>query len=334
MKSLGEYLRSEREARGISLEEIVADTKISLLMLNALEAGNTTQLPAPVLVKGFLRAYAERVGLDPEAVVLRYQDLIEEESTGDEALVKFHERQIRSSRTRKGLLLGAGAAAILGVAGVILWLILHFQPQLPSGGLPQVGPQETAAPSAAVEKQPSSKSSPGAEAAAGSTVSAVKAPGSEPSPAAAEEEVAAPAPEEQPSSTTAKVVAQPQSAAEKPAAPKEEPAVKLQLAAGSRTPPEPTLTAPYELRAEAVEPTWLKIIIDDRKPSEYILKSGEVMKWQAKSKFKLRIGNAAGVKLFLNSKPLKPLGASGQVVQLLLPDPALMQESYSETPSP
>ena len=61
MKSLGEYLRSERLNRGITLEEISRETRISTRMLQAIEDGNTESLPAGVLVKGFLRAYAQKI---------------------------------------------------------------------------------------------------------------------------------------------------------------------------------------------------------------------------------------------------------------------------------
>ena len=54
MRSLGEYLQKEREAQGLSLEQISSDTRVSMDMLRAIEEGNVERLPAPVLVKGFL----------------------------------------------------------------------------------------------------------------------------------------------------------------------------------------------------------------------------------------------------------------------------------------
>ena len=60
-------LRAAREAQGISLEEIAQKTMISIDVLRALEAGNTSGLPA-AYVRAFLREYAERVGLDPNIV--------------------------------------------------------------------------------------------------------------------------------------------------------------------------------------------------------------------------------------------------------------------------
>jgi cytoskeletal protein RodZ len=71
MTNLFTELRAAREARGISLEEIAQKTMINIEVLRALEAGNTSNLPAPY-VRAFLREYAERIGLDPDALVQRY----------------------------------------------------------------------------------------------------------------------------------------------------------------------------------------------------------------------------------------------------------------------
>ena len=105
MKSLGEYLRAERQARGISLEQIFADTRISMEMLRAIENGNVEQLPAPIFIKGFLKAYAEKIGLDPEEVIVEYQNLIEEAGDHQEGIEKFHQRLQPQSSNKKLLVL-------------------------------------------------------------------------------------------------------------------------------------------------------------------------------------------------------------------------------------
>jgi hypothetical protein len=79
------------------------------------------------------------------------------------------------------------------------------------------------------------------------------------------------------------------------------------------------------LRGEAVEATWLKISIDRGQQVEYLLQPGEQVNWQAKSGFSLLVGNAGGVRLFLNDKPLKTLGQKGQVVSITLPNDSLLQ---------
>jgi cytoskeleton protein RodZ len=67
--SFGQWLRSQRLARGIELAEIAEASKISLRYLDALEHDRFEILPAPVFVRGFLREYARVVGLDTDEVV-------------------------------------------------------------------------------------------------------------------------------------------------------------------------------------------------------------------------------------------------------------------------
>jgi cytoskeleton protein RodZ len=70
--SFGEELRRERVIRDISLEEISQSTKISLRLLRALEDSDLRKLPAPTFTRGFIRAYARHLGIDPEEKVNAY----------------------------------------------------------------------------------------------------------------------------------------------------------------------------------------------------------------------------------------------------------------------
>jgi cytoskeleton protein RodZ len=74
-ESLGEYLKRERELRQISLEEVAEGTKIAIYRLRAMEADRWEKLPAEIFVKGFIKSYAEFIGLVPEDVILRYQEI-------------------------------------------------------------------------------------------------------------------------------------------------------------------------------------------------------------------------------------------------------------------
>lgn len=74
MASLGQWLREEREARSISLEEIAAATKIVPRYLEALENDRLDMMPGGFFVKGIIRTYAGAVGLDPEEVLRRYRE--------------------------------------------------------------------------------------------------------------------------------------------------------------------------------------------------------------------------------------------------------------------
>ena len=71
-ESLGQYLKRQRELRKIALEEISRESKIHLNFLIALEMDRYEQLPGKAFVRGFLKAYAEYVGLDFNDILLRY----------------------------------------------------------------------------------------------------------------------------------------------------------------------------------------------------------------------------------------------------------------------
>jgi cytoskeletal protein RodZ len=72
MSSFGETLKRERELRQISLREISEATKINLRYLDALERDDFKHLPGGVFNKGFVRAYAQFIGIDPETMVTAY----------------------------------------------------------------------------------------------------------------------------------------------------------------------------------------------------------------------------------------------------------------------
>ena len=73
------------------------------------------------------------------------------------------------------------------------------------------------------------------------------------------------------------------------------------------------------LKIEIIEETWIKITVDNKRPKEYMLKPGEHFKAEASSVFNLLLGNAGGVRLVLNDKPLPVPGKSGEVVKLRIP---------------
>ncbi len=74
MKDIGENLRKARMDKGLSLKEAQAETKIRQKYLEALEEGDESAMPGEVYCKGFLRSYAEYLGLDGWEMVRRYRE--------------------------------------------------------------------------------------------------------------------------------------------------------------------------------------------------------------------------------------------------------------------
>ncbi|MGH2451119.1 MAG: helix-turn-helix domain-containing protein [Candidatus Limnocylindria bacterium] len=73
MAKLGEVLRAQRERKGVTLDQAADDTRIREKFLAALEAGDYQSLPGAVYTKGFLRNYAEYLGLDDDELVALFQ---------------------------------------------------------------------------------------------------------------------------------------------------------------------------------------------------------------------------------------------------------------------
>src|SRR5256885_5143945 len=72
MLSVGAYLRELRQRRGVSLEEIARTTRVAQRYLEAIETEAFETLPAPVFIRGFIRAYCQALGEPPEEALAVY----------------------------------------------------------------------------------------------------------------------------------------------------------------------------------------------------------------------------------------------------------------------
>lgn len=75
---IGEILRKAREDQGLSLEEVSAATRIKLKYLAAIEEDNWKALPSNVQQKGFTRAYASFLKVDPVPLIRQLRGVLEE----------------------------------------------------------------------------------------------------------------------------------------------------------------------------------------------------------------------------------------------------------------
>jgi cytoskeletal protein RodZ len=78
--TLGETLRQARLDKGVSLADASRDTRIRRGYLEALEAEDPGALPPAVYTRGFLRTYAEYLGLNAQSMVDLYQPAARRES--------------------------------------------------------------------------------------------------------------------------------------------------------------------------------------------------------------------------------------------------------------
>ena len=73
-KRIGDALRQQREALGLSLTEIENHIHIRRHYLEAIESGQTIDLPSPAQGRGMLKNYAQFLNMNSEAVLLEYAE--------------------------------------------------------------------------------------------------------------------------------------------------------------------------------------------------------------------------------------------------------------------
>jgi cytoskeletal protein RodZ len=72
IENLGEYLKQLREEKKISVSQVAQTLKTKLETIHALEANDFEKIPAPTYVKGYLRSYANLLGIDADSLLMEY----------------------------------------------------------------------------------------------------------------------------------------------------------------------------------------------------------------------------------------------------------------------
>ncbi len=70
--TLGEFLHTTRQQKGLDLDSVVRETRISLKNLQAMEENDFKSLPADAFARGFYSLYAQCLGLPSQEVLDRY----------------------------------------------------------------------------------------------------------------------------------------------------------------------------------------------------------------------------------------------------------------------
>lgn len=273
---IGQVLEKARKERGLTLDEVEYATKIRKRYLAGLEREDFGGLPDAVYAHGFLKTYANFLGLDGEELSRELKDRRKprrersfdygtpKKSDFDRPLINPGE--LSSARRRKSFLRTAiltyfvAFLALAAVVGTLYYVGLGVQN---SGGNPAAPPGEDAA--------------------------------SQPDPQAGEGE-------------------RPQQEGEEPAGGEEEAAAgpQGQEPPDAASQPEPdTLTV--EVRVEDA-PSWLSILADGNLAYEQIAQPGFSQSFEAQREISIRTGNAGAVGVEVNGQDLGRLGESGEVL--------------------
>ena len=88
--TFGPRLRSDRERRGISIDTIVAVTKVSADLWVGLERNDFSKWPSGIFARAFVRDYAKAVGLDSDEVVDEFCRLFPQGDRRGGRLIQAH----------------------------------------------------------------------------------------------------------------------------------------------------------------------------------------------------------------------------------------------------
>ena len=333
MDEIGRLLRAAREARGETIADIESETKIRGRYIQALEAGTPELLPGEVFIKGFLRTYANYLGLDGPELVERYKALSGRPAT-------FHTAATGPRPAPKAVPAAADSAPTVVPA-----------PSVPAAPTVQVPPpplsvptllSHSAAPAAgakaaaprtpvpvraaaanhypAATRRPA-RFSPAIFWGAGLLILAVvlgvwlvrsgNRPGTLPPPAPAAGQPTTPAPSPAPAPTPAP-------------APPPPPAVKvekgsLKVIAGNTTLPV-TISNAAEItfNASALDRCWLRVVADGKTAPlfEGTLNPGETLQWKAASRLEIIAGYPKGLAATINGQTFSPVDGSNNPIWL------------------
>lgn len=117
----GQRLREAREAQGLSIEDIAAQTRIPTRHLASIEEGDWTKLPAATYTVGFAKNYATALGLDRNEIGEQLRNEMGVVGPAAYAHPEIYEAADPARTMPKGLVFGALGLLLLVVLG-LTWL--------------------------------------------------------------------------------------------------------------------------------------------------------------------------------------------------------------------
>ena len=295
VENFGSYLKHERELMGVPLEEISGATKIHIRFLKALEDNSFDELPGEVFIQGYIRSYANIIGLDVEEMLNIYKESVEFKNQENTLL------KVSSVKTRSKTLLTFGLL-ILVVVGLLFGVGILIKKR--------GDPEQVKAPSMQEQEEitiskPPISSDISENRIVEENVDVQKAGSAEPETSALSVNLSDQLAEE----LDEKKVLSPEEPIE----------LNAQTSSASRADPSPQnpggVEKPLKLTIRAKENSWFNMTIDDFRDEDFILPAGTAKTFRANEAFRLTVGNKTGVELLLNGKVLTLPESKGRVVK-------------------
>ena len=277
-KSAGLFLKETRVAKNLSLEEVSKHTRIHPNILKSIEQDDYKNLGG-VYAKGFLKLYAEYLGLDKDDIIRRFQSfsLASEAPSGRRVRIPGDEQHIKTpsffSSVSKvfdifkkiNFKFIGGLVVVLVISWGIVWLARHHKPT-----------------HRAIKKEEVSKASFNRKGSVGARTILLKG-----------------VPKEGITLKTAEPKGEPLS---KPLAG----VVAVKENIPTQTPEKIILV----IRAK--DKCWLVVRVDGKVEFQGMLDKKNTGTWQANDKIELAVGNAGNIELELNGKLLQKIGRPRQ----------------------
>src|SRR3954452_20835739 len=121
MFEIGNSLREARVRQGLDYSQVELATKIRAKYIRALEEEQFEVLPVGTYIKGFLRSYAEFLGLDGELYVDEYNSRYVVDAYDDMPQRRPRRRQDHRSVERRVVVLGLAGIAIATALVIVAW---------------------------------------------------------------------------------------------------------------------------------------------------------------------------------------------------------------------
>ncbi len=297
MDSLGQKLKKERVLRGVSIGDVAQSTRIQQKFLEALEDNNFDVLPAPVFITGFLRVYANYLGMDADAIISEYET---SRQTTQPAAENAHKANAEPDGKNLPLIAGAAIAVVILIAVVSY----NFRPVIKHETKP-VEEELLSPPPAPPQPEQASTDMPGAQAgkmqeAAPSAIALMR----EATNASADRGFKGePKPEQKP---------EPVKQQEKPASAPVAPQPKPKTAEKADT---AKANAPHNMSLTATtEDVWIYVVIDGDDVRDMYIRAGQTVYLHGNKSFLLTTGNAKFLKLKLGDRGVNIPGADANKV--------------------
>lgn len=306
--SLGQILRRAREAQGLGIEQIGTELRLERRVLDALEHDRLDDLGPPVFAKGYIRQYGQRLGLDAERLLARYNA-----AAGRQEVVIEPSRTIRLHDERHIATWAIAVVALLlvGVLLFVWWTSEAPGPvELPAGGSAEPG--LPAVPEQTSGRDGSAGPSQGAGAASGPEQAAAASAG-EPRPDPLDAPV--PGPADAPERIDTSAGAGAAAGLGGPVAPPDPgvaPVADVARAVESvdNVAPEPIAGA-LRLELEFDEDSWADVADARGERLVYgLMRAGDSASVAGEPPVSVLLGNAAGVRLAVDGEPFAIPAAS------------------------